>query len=242
MSDQPTMKPCPFCGSSKDVYLNPHNLEFYAMAGCHCCGIRTSEYWAGDEKAVAAWNRRAAPVPEPERKPLTCPNCERRHVDRGEWAERLHHTHLCEHCGCQWRVEPYAFGIEPVPVPAASDRERAGAFLKTKLRMYNFDPAHFYTGRDVDDLAAEFAAVREEAEERGYSRGHDMGMDKAYGVSIPVNHKSFEQYLDEAREAATRAERERCAVIAGTFAEGENEPEFVHALKIEAAIRSGKGE
>lgn len=131
------------------------------------------------------------------------------------------------------------------PEPVESDLEMAELILFGADGLENYTPTAGDVGSGINDvakLAAEFAAVREEAEERGYSRGHDMGMDKAYGVSIPVNHKSFEQYLDEAREAATRAERERCAVIAGTFAEGENEPEFVHALKIEAAIRSGKGE
>lgn len=34
---------------------------------------------------------------------LPCPACGRLHVDQGEWATRLHTTHLCEHCGLLWK-------------------------------------------------------------------------------------------------------------------------------------------
>jgi predicted RNA-binding Zn-ribbon protein involved in translation (DUF1610 family) len=34
---------------------------------------------------------------------LTCPCCGKRHIDRGEHATRLHHTHACQHCGTVWR-------------------------------------------------------------------------------------------------------------------------------------------
>ena len=46
---------------------------------------------------------------------LRCPRCELYHVDRDEWArDRVHRTHLCEHCGHTW--QPFAFatvGVEP---------------------------------------------------------------------------------------------------------------------------------
>jgi len=34
---------------------------------------------------------------------LTCPSCGDRHIDEGEWAEKIHHTHACQHCGTVWR-------------------------------------------------------------------------------------------------------------------------------------------
>lgn len=36
---------------------------------------------------------------------LTCPakGCDERHVDEGEWATRIHHTHACQQCGHVWR-------------------------------------------------------------------------------------------------------------------------------------------
>lgn len=34
---------------------------------------------------------------------LTCPSCGVRHVDKGEFATKLHHTHACQSCGLVWR-------------------------------------------------------------------------------------------------------------------------------------------
>lgn len=34
---------------------------------------------------------------------LWCPECGKRHVDRGEFVEKPHHTHACQHCGHVWR-------------------------------------------------------------------------------------------------------------------------------------------
>lgn len=34
---------------------------------------------------------------------LHCPDCRTRHVDEGEWADRVHHTHSCQNCGLTWR-------------------------------------------------------------------------------------------------------------------------------------------
>jgi len=55
----------------------------------------------------------AAPVPMF----LACPKCGGRHVDRGEWATtRVHKTHLCEHCGHEWRPHDFpTVGVELSP-------------------------------------------------------------------------------------------------------------------------------
>lgn len=46
---------------------------------------------------------------------MECPHCGTPHVDEGEWATRLHHTHLClnESCGKLWRPsdDHYFFGV-----------------------------------------------------------------------------------------------------------------------------------
>lgn len=36
---------------------------------------------------------------------LWCPLCGTRHIDEGEWATRVHHTHSCQNpkCGLTWR-------------------------------------------------------------------------------------------------------------------------------------------
>lgn len=53
-------------------------------------------YVAQQEAAEA---ERAQPIPMR----LTCPECGQLHIDEGEFAERPHHTHCCQHCGLTWR-------------------------------------------------------------------------------------------------------------------------------------------
>jgi predicted RNA-binding Zn-ribbon protein involved in translation (DUF1610 family) len=43
----------------------------------------------------------AASKPVPMR--LPCPRCHELHVDTGDFATKLHHTHACQHCGEVWR-------------------------------------------------------------------------------------------------------------------------------------------
>jgi hypothetical protein len=55
---------------------------------------------------------------------MFCPDCHKQHIDEGEWATRLHHTHRCVDdaagtgCGHEWRLNDYAFGApEPKETP-----------------------------------------------------------------------------------------------------------------------------
>ena len=41
----------------------------------------------------------ASPIPMR----LVCPECRRLHIDEGEFATKVHHTHSCQHCGLTWR-------------------------------------------------------------------------------------------------------------------------------------------
>lgn len=34
---------------------------------------------------------------------LWCPGCQMRHIDEGEFATKVHHTHACQGCGLVWR-------------------------------------------------------------------------------------------------------------------------------------------
>jgi predicted RNA-binding Zn-ribbon protein involved in translation (DUF1610 family) len=34
---------------------------------------------------------------------LWCPACGERHIDRGEFKAKPHHTHACQDCGMVWR-------------------------------------------------------------------------------------------------------------------------------------------
>lgn len=47
---------------------------------------------------------------------LWCPECGDRHIDVGEFATRVHHTHACQSCGMTWRpaVQP-TVGVQWLP-------------------------------------------------------------------------------------------------------------------------------
>ncbi|KKL63104.1 hypothetical protein LCGC14_2178440 [marine sediment metagenome] len=34
---------------------------------------------------------------------LWCPGCGERHIDKGKFATKPHHTHACQQCGLAWR-------------------------------------------------------------------------------------------------------------------------------------------
>ena len=50
---------------------------------------------------VAAMVERGAIDPIPML--LWCPFCRLRHIDKGEFATKVHHTHACQGCGHVWR-------------------------------------------------------------------------------------------------------------------------------------------
>lgn len=43
------------------------------------------------------------PIPAPIQMLLWCPECHERHIDRGDFAHKPHHTHACQNCGMTWR-------------------------------------------------------------------------------------------------------------------------------------------
>ena len=65
---------------------------------------------------------------------LTCPKCNVRHIDEGEFATKRHHTHSCQSCGLTWRPAVVAtVGVAHLPgfrsssspaLATLSDRER----------------------------------------------------------------------------------------------------------------------
>ena len=47
---------------------------------------------------------------------LYCPMCHARHLDVGEFATKVHHTHACQHCGLVWRPALVAtVGVQYLP-------------------------------------------------------------------------------------------------------------------------------
>lgn len=45
------------------------------------------------------------------KKVIFCPKCATQHIDRGEWAEKVHHNHLCLKCAEVFDVGEYSFGV-----------------------------------------------------------------------------------------------------------------------------------
>lgn len=47
---------------------------------------------------------------------LNCPICNARHIDRGEFELKVHHTHACQSCGQVWRPAVVAtVGVQFLP-------------------------------------------------------------------------------------------------------------------------------
>jgi predicted RNA-binding Zn-ribbon protein involved in translation (DUF1610 family) len=67
-------------------------------------------YDKGHEAGLALASKLAVPMI------LTCPSCGKRHIDEGEYATKVHHTHACQHCGMCWRpaVQP-TVGVQFLP-------------------------------------------------------------------------------------------------------------------------------
>jgi rubredoxin len=84
------------------VLLNELLAELGAFAGeVQHEGARDILRRIADE--LRRW--RAGTLGKHERVPmiLFCPQCGQRHLDVGQWATRIHHTHACQSCGFVWR-------------------------------------------------------------------------------------------------------------------------------------------
>jgi predicted RNA-binding Zn-ribbon protein involved in translation (DUF1610 family) len=47
---------------------------------------------------------------------LWCPTCNARHIDKGEFSTKPHHTHACQNCGMTWRpAVVHTVGVQYLP-------------------------------------------------------------------------------------------------------------------------------
>lgn len=64
---------------------------------------------------ISGWRTKAADS-EPIPMILTCPGCNVRHIDQGDFATKPHHTHACQGCGLVWRPAKVAtVGVRFLP-------------------------------------------------------------------------------------------------------------------------------
>lgn len=76
---------------------------------CECCPFDDGETPLEKRReeltaaALAALPELLAKIDAPIPMYLTCPKCNERHIDEGEFATKRHHTHSCQRCGLTWR-------------------------------------------------------------------------------------------------------------------------------------------
>ena len=70
------------------------------------------ELAALEDRLLSIATEKATPIPML----IWCPMCKARHLDVGEFATKVHHTHSCQNCGLTWRpaVTP-TVGVEFLP-------------------------------------------------------------------------------------------------------------------------------
>lgn len=65
-----------------------------------------------EQKPDEPANYKPSPIPML----LWCPLCHERHIDRGKFATKPHHTHACQKCGLAWRPAVVdTVGVEFLP-------------------------------------------------------------------------------------------------------------------------------
>lgn len=62
-----------------------------------------NEFIAFLQSQVHILQTRVAELTAPIPMILHCPDCSYRHVDKGEFSTKPHHTHACQACGMVWR-------------------------------------------------------------------------------------------------------------------------------------------
>lgn len=77
---------------AKCVICGNFNRFWYVVDACNFCQSCVSE---------AIGLRIESPLAIPML--LWCPSCGDRHIDVGEFATKVHHTHACQSCGMVWR-------------------------------------------------------------------------------------------------------------------------------------------
>ena len=59
--------------------------------------------WRRDQVSLIEHIAERMKVGDPVPMLLWCPSCGDRHIDVGEFATKVHHTHACQSCGMVWR-------------------------------------------------------------------------------------------------------------------------------------------
>jgi rubredoxin len=90
---------------------------------------------------------------------LWCPCCGARHIDRAEFATKVHHTHACQECGHVWRpaIVP-TLGVQFLPGFRNEDPEPADP-VGALLEQWKKTRGTLWTTQ-IAELEAAFAAQK----------------------------------------------------------------------------------
>lgn len=183
---------------------------------------------------------------------LACPSCGERHIDKGEFATKSHHTHSCQHCGHTWRpaLVP-TVGVQFLPgfknstsTETWSEAIRRGApgaawieYAKNRLQIIHAYSQHDgwglcnREGPTTNELAKiNCPECRYIAEQRIAS-----GMDKVTTPDTPAfKHVPFERVAAQSDAADVLQHAIQYAKMRGTFAKcnvEKKEEELVAAVE-----------
>lgn len=120
--------PTPICGAPNCLAGSSSCVLPLGHAGNHAVVHGANGWTNGElsERIITLENRLAeahranqspgAAVSEPLAMILHCPMCHARHIDKGEFATKPHHTHACQSCGLAWRpaIHP-TVGVQFLP-------------------------------------------------------------------------------------------------------------------------------
>jgi len=84
---------------------NPNRFDEGTKKGAYWVSKHIAEFDLADWLATALKDQTYADHSPGQPLPLilTCPVCGVRHIDRGEFSTKPHHTHACQACGICWR-------------------------------------------------------------------------------------------------------------------------------------------
>ncbi len=100
-----------------------HLLDAQESEDVESLSARNKELYEDLKDSKASWSerefnllRRIEELTKPIPLILTCPICGARHIDKGEFAIKVHHTHSCQRCGMTWRPAIVAtVGVQFLP-------------------------------------------------------------------------------------------------------------------------------
>ncbi len=93
-------------GSSPDWHMAELVFEYVSLDRIT---IRKGRYLSHGNYVheETAFQEMKAALEQQEKKPipmrLHCPECGELHIDKGDFATKVHHTHACQYCGGVWR-------------------------------------------------------------------------------------------------------------------------------------------